>query len=110
MSHWRRSPKRDRDILAAAIEMQLVCFRDKDLAPEYHSSWPGLTITSADREQIQLYVLRGLLRYERSGPHGFGVGRVLATVTGLREYEILVQRLDLAPGPSRKLLPRKAMS
>jgi len=74
MSRPPRSANRDFELLGAAQRGQLHCTRDRDLRPTYTGPF---AITDADRAQIMRFVLNGTLRYEQTGPHGFGVGRLL---------------------------------
>jgi len=81
MSRWKRDPDRDLNLLAAAQRGQLSCTRDRDLNPTYTAPF---TLYEADRAAIMRFVLQGTLRYEKSGPHGFGIGRLLHFRTGAR--------------------------
>lgn len=74
MSRWARSADRDWELINAARAGHLRCTRDHDLNPTYTAPF---TLTDADRAQIMRFVLNGTLRYEHTGPHGFGIGRVL---------------------------------
>ncbi|EOD66882.1 hypothetical protein [Amycolatopsis vancoresmycina] len=70
----RTAANRDFELLDAARRGQLTCTRDHDLNPTYRGPFP---ITEPDRAAIMRLVLRGALRYEQAGSHGFGVGRLL---------------------------------
>lgn len=87
MNRWRRSPQRDLAILAAAHQLELTCIRDRHLNPQFVSARPGFHVEQADHDQILRYVLNGLLRYERLGPHYFGVGHVQLTPHGSQIYQ-----------------------
>jgi len=102
MGDQRRSPLRDLAILAAAHQLELTCTRDQNLNPEFVSARPGFHVTQPDHDQILRYVLNGLLRYERLGPHYFGVGRVLLTSRGSQIYQ------DMCATEARRAKLRKA--
>jgi hypothetical protein len=74
VSRYPRSPNRDLDLLDAAQRGQLNCTRDHNLNPTFTAPF---ALTDADRSTIMRFVLQGTLRYEKTGPHGFGIGQLL---------------------------------
>lgn len=82
-----------RVLLTQAKTGRLVCHRAPDLKPTFVAD---VRINEADRQAILRFVLDGALVYERNGPHGFGVGRLMLTGRGLD----VLQRLPLPGVPA----------
>lgn len=69
-----------RALLNQAKHGHLTCTRDHDLNPTFRAN---MIITEADHQIILKWVVEGLLTYESSGPHGFGIGRLMLTSRGV---------------------------
>ncbi|MGW4488408.1 hypothetical protein ACWEOE_31755 [Amycolatopsis sp. NPDC004368] len=99
-----RRPKHNLALLEAIHANHVTCVRDEDLAPTYTSSDPRHEISRSDHEQIQRFVLRGLVAYSHQWPANFGSGKLHLTPAGEHELADLRRHRQLLAAA----LPRAA--